>query len=98
MYLLECCESYWKSIENTAHAENQCFFFVVLFQLLSMATLFQLEGLQRHCELLCAQNINLDYAVSVYNTAKVSSTTHLSHSQQVFGRQFWHNCLTASHA
>uniref|UniRef100_A0A8B9HD83 Ankyrin repeat and BTB (POZ) domain containing 2b n=1 Tax=Astyanax mexicanus TaxID=7994 RepID=A0A8B9HD83_ASTMX len=40
-------------------------------------SLFQLAGLQRHCEQLCAQNINLDNAVSVYNTAKVSSALHI---------------------
>lgn len=68
--------------------------FFVLFQLLSVATLFQLGGLQRHCELLCAQNINLDNAVSVYNTAKVSRAIHtFPHSQWESGREF---CLTAS--
>uniref|UniRef100_A0A8B9HBZ4 Ankyrin repeat and BTB (POZ) domain containing 2b n=1 Tax=Astyanax mexicanus TaxID=7994 RepID=A0A8B9HBZ4_ASTMX len=43
---------------------------VLLMTMLSVASLFQLAGLQRHCEQLCAQNINLDNAVSVYNTAK----------------------------
>ncbi|KAM9495827.1 LOW QUALITY PROTEIN: ankyrin repeat and BTB/POZ domain-containing protein 2 [Clarias gariepinus] len=49
-----------------------------LLELLSVATLFQLGGLQRHCELLCAQNINLDNAVSVYNTAKAHGAAELS--------------------
>ncbi|KAG7324366.1 hypothetical protein KOW79_012382 [Hemibagrus wyckioides] len=49
-----------------------------LLELLSVATLFQLGGLQRHCELLCAQNINLDNVVGVYNTAKAQSAAELS--------------------
>ncbi|XP_060742625.1 ankyrin repeat and BTB/POZ domain-containing protein 2 [Tachysurus vachellii] len=49
-----------------------------LLELLSVATLFHLGGLQRHCELLCAQKINLENAVSVYNTAKAQGAAELS--------------------
>ncbi|KAL7858385.1 hypothetical protein AOLI_G00184870 [Acnodon oligacanthus] len=49
-----------------------------LLELLSAASLFQLAGLQRHCEQLCAQNIDLDNAVSIYNTAKAHGAVELS--------------------
>lgn len=45
---------------------------VFTLQLLSAASLFQLGALQRHCELICSQHINLDNAVSIYKTAKVT--------------------------
>lgn len=45
-----------------------------LLQLLSAASVFQLGVLQRHCELICSQYINLDNAVSIYKTAKVTHT------------------------
>uniref|UniRef100_A0A3Q1B7B6 BTB domain-containing protein n=1 Tax=Amphiprion ocellaris TaxID=80972 RepID=A0A3Q1B7B6_AMPOC len=48
-----------------------------IFQLLSVACLFQLGALQRHCELICSQHINLDNAVSIYKTAKVHSSVEL---------------------
>lgn len=47
---------------------------VFLLQLLSAASLFQLGVLQRHCELICSKHINLDNAVSIYKTAKVTHT------------------------
>lgn len=34
--------------------------------------MFQLGVLQRHCELICSQHINLENAVSIYKTAKVT--------------------------
>lgn len=40
-------------------------------QLLSVASWFQLGALQRHCEIICSQHINLDNAVIMYRTAKV---------------------------
>uniref|UniRef100_A0A672GKJ7 Ankyrin repeat and BTB/POZ domain-containing protein 2 n=1 Tax=Salarias fasciatus TaxID=181472 RepID=A0A672GKJ7_SALFA len=43
-----------------------------LLELLSAANLFQLRALQRHCELVCSQNISLDNAVSIYKAAKVT--------------------------
>lgn len=50
-----------------------------LLQLLSAASLFQLEVLQRHCELICSQHISLDNAVSIYKTAKVTRTLRSLH-------------------
>ncbi|XP_066525027.1 ankyrin repeat and BTB/POZ domain-containing protein 2 isoform X2 [Hoplias malabaricus] len=49
-----------------------------LLELLSVASLFQLTGLQRQCEQLCAQSIDLDNAVSIYITAKVHGAAELS--------------------
>lgn len=42
------------------------------FQLLSAAKFFQLEALQRHCEIICAKSINTDNCVDIYSHAKVS--------------------------
>ncbi|XP_028651881.1 ankyrin repeat and BTB/POZ domain-containing protein 2 isoform X2 [Erpetoichthys calabaricus] len=49
-----------------------------LLELLSAASLFQLEMLQRHCEILCAQNINLENAVNVYRSAKMHNAAELA--------------------
>ncbi|XP_056307584.1 ankyrin repeat and BTB/POZ domain-containing protein 2 [Danio aesculapii] len=49
-----------------------------LLELLSAASLFQLGVLQRHCEILCAQNIDLDNAVNIYHTAKAHGAVELS--------------------
>ncbi|XP_026872210.2 ankyrin repeat and BTB/POZ domain-containing protein 2 [Electrophorus electricus] len=49
-----------------------------LLELLSVASLFQLEGLRRHCEVLCAQNISPDNATSIYNAAKALASTELA--------------------
>ncbi|XP_028263475.1 ankyrin repeat and BTB/POZ domain-containing protein 2 [Parambassis ranga] len=49
-----------------------------LLELLSAASLFQLGALQRHCELICSQHINLDNAVSIYKTAKAHISVELS--------------------
>uniref|UniRef100_A0A8D3DMI0 Ankyrin repeat and BTB (POZ) domain containing 2b n=1 Tax=Scophthalmus maximus TaxID=52904 RepID=A0A8D3DMI0_SCOMX len=46
--------------------------------LLSVASLFHLRALQRHCELICAHHINLDNAVSIYRTAKAHGSLELS--------------------
>ncbi|XP_037538655.1 ankyrin repeat and BTB/POZ domain-containing protein 2 isoform X1 [Nematolebias whitei] len=48
-----------------------------LLELLSAANLFQLGALQRHCELICSQHINLDNAVSIYKTAKTHGSVEL---------------------
>lgn len=57
---------------------------VFLLQLLSAASLFQLGVLQRHCELICSQHVNLDNAVSIYKIAKVKHThTHTLRRQYV---------------
>ncbi|XP_073724992.1 ankyrin repeat and BTB/POZ domain-containing protein 2-like [Misgurnus anguillicaudatus] len=49
-----------------------------LLELLSAASLFQLGALQRHCEILCAQSIDLPNAVNIYNTAKAHGAVELS--------------------
>uniref|UniRef100_A0A8D3A9J1 Ankyrin repeat and BTB (POZ) domain containing 2b n=1 Tax=Scophthalmus maximus TaxID=52904 RepID=A0A8D3A9J1_SCOMX len=49
-----------------------------LLELLSVASLFHLRALQRHCELICAHHINLDNAVSIYRTAKAHGSLELS--------------------
>ncbi|KAA0724219.1 Ankyrin repeat and BTB/POZ domain-containing protein 2 [Triplophysa tibetana] len=49
-----------------------------LLELLSAASSFQLGALQRHCEILCAKNINLDNAMNIYNTAKAHGALELS--------------------
>ncbi|KAJ7396529.1 Ankyrin repeat and BTB/POZ domain-containing protein 2 [Pitangus sulphuratus] len=41
-----------------------------ILELLSAASLFQLDGLQRHCEILCAQTISMDNSVNIYKYAK----------------------------
>lgn len=48
-----------------------------VLELLSAASLFQLGSLQRQCELVCSQNINLDNAVSIYRTAKAHGAVEL---------------------
>ncbi|KAF6727827.1 Ankyrin repeat and BTB/POZ domain-containing protein 2 [Oryzias melastigma] len=42
-----------------------------MLELLSVASWFQLGALQRHCEIICSQHINLDNAVIMYRTAKM---------------------------
>lgn len=42
-------------------------------QLLSAASLFQLDALQRHCEILCSQTLSVESAVNTYKYAKVSA-------------------------
>ncbi|XP_061077761.1 ankyrin repeat and BTB/POZ domain-containing protein 2 isoform X1 [Conger conger] len=49
-----------------------------VLELLSAASLFQLRALQRHCEVICTQSIDLDNAVSVYQTAKAHRAAELS--------------------
>nr|XP_023663128.1 ankyrin repeat and BTB/POZ domain-containing protein 2-like [Paramormyrops kingsleyae] len=49
-----------------------------LLELLSVANLFQLETLQKHCEIICAQRIDLEHAVNIYNRAKVHGAKELS--------------------
>lgn len=40
-------------------------------QLLSAAKFFQLEALQRHCEIICTKNITTETCVDLYKHAKV---------------------------
>ncbi|XP_055365795.1 ankyrin repeat and BTB/POZ domain-containing protein 2 isoform X2 [Betta splendens] len=48
-----------------------------LLELLAAACSFQLGALQRHCELICSQHINLDNAVRIYRTAKAHGSVEL---------------------
>ncbi|KAM6937474.1 ankyrin repeat and BTB/POZ domain-containing protein 3-B-like isoform 2-T3 [Xenentodon cancila] len=41
-----------------------------VMELLSAAKFFQLEALQRHCEIICSKNINTETCVEIYNHAK----------------------------
>ncbi|KAK3548790.1 hypothetical protein QTP70_020668 [Hemibagrus guttatus] len=41
-----------------------------VMDLLSAAKFFQLEALQRHCEIICSKNINTETCVEIYNHAK----------------------------
>ncbi|XP_067906323.1 ankyrin repeat and BTB/POZ domain-containing protein 3-B isoform X2 [Heterodontus francisci] len=49
-----------------------------ILELLSAAKFFQLEALQRHCELVCTKNISIDNCVEMYNHAKFVGASHLS--------------------
>lgn len=46
------------------------------FQLLSAAKFFQLEALQRHCEIVCSKNINTETCVEIYNHTRVQNTSN----------------------
>lgn len=73
--VLHCCGYLYVTEWNVRQcfsSSNICLCF--LLQLLSAASQFQLGLLQRHCELICSQHINLDNAVSIYKTAKVTHT------------------------
>ncbi|XP_052549088.1 ankyrin repeat and BTB/POZ domain-containing protein 2 [Tympanuchus pallidicinctus] len=49
-----------------------------ILELLSAASLFQLDGLQRHCEILCAQMISMENSVSIYKYAKIHNAPELA--------------------
>ncbi|XP_026640305.1 ankyrin repeat and BTB/POZ domain-containing protein BTBD11 isoform X4 [Microtus ochrogaster] len=49
-----------------------------IMELLSAAKFFQLEALQRHCEIICAKSINTDNCVDIYSHAKFLGVTELS--------------------
>uniref|UniRef100_A0A8C7A512 BTB domain-containing protein n=1 Tax=Nothoprocta perdicaria TaxID=30464 RepID=A0A8C7A512_NOTPE len=49
-----------------------------IMELLSAAKFFQLEALQRHCEIICAKSINTENCVDIYNHAKFLGVTELS--------------------
>ncbi|XP_041966693.1 ankyrin repeat and BTB/POZ domain-containing protein BTBD11-B isoform X1 [Alosa sapidissima] len=49
-----------------------------IMELLSAAKFFQLEALQRHCEIICSKNINTDTCVEIYNHAKFLEAQELA--------------------
>ncbi|XP_066561499.1 ankyrin repeat- and BTB/POZ domain-containing protein 3-B [Amia ocellicauda] len=49
-----------------------------IMELLSAAKFFQLDALQRHCEIICSKNINTDTCVDIYNHAKFLGAPELS--------------------
>ncbi|XP_070612335.1 ankyrin repeat and BTB/POZ domain-containing protein 3 isoform X2 [Erythrolamprus reginae] len=49
-----------------------------VMELLSAAKFFQLEALQRHCEIICAKSINTENCVDIYNHAKFLGVTELA--------------------
>uniref|UniRef100_A0A8C1G067 BTB (POZ) domain containing 11b n=1 Tax=Cyprinus carpio TaxID=7962 RepID=A0A8C1G067_CYPCA len=49
-----------------------------VMDLLSASKFFQLEALQRHCEIICVKNINTETCVEIYNHAKFLETPELS--------------------
>uniref|UniRef100_A0A8C5XY02 Ankyrin repeat and BTB/POZ domain-containing protein 2 n=1 Tax=Microcebus murinus TaxID=30608 RepID=A0A8C5XY02_MICMU len=49
-----------------------------ILELLSAASLFQLDALQRHCEILCSQTLSVDSAVSTYKYAKIHNAPELA--------------------
>ncbi|KAM8939870.1 ankyrin repeat and BTB/POZ domain-containing protein 2 [Pelodytes ibericus] len=49
-----------------------------ILELLAAASQFQLDALQRHCEMICSQGINTDNAVSIYKYAKIHSAPELT--------------------
>ncbi|XP_071975181.1 ankyrin repeat and BTB/POZ domain-containing protein 2 isoform X2 [Engystomops pustulosus] len=49
-----------------------------ILELLSAASHFQLEALQRHCEIICSQNIDQDNCVNIYKYAKIHNAPELA--------------------
>ncbi|XP_038664167.1 ankyrin repeat and BTB/POZ domain-containing protein 2 isoform X1 [Scyliorhinus canicula] len=56
-----------------------------VLELLSAASLFELESLQRHCEIICTQIMNQENAVIIYCYAKIHNATELlSYTESYF--------------
>ncbi|XP_058244064.1 ankyrin repeat and BTB/POZ domain-containing protein 3-B isoform X6 [Hemibagrus wyckioides] len=55
---------------DALHIRNTEVMDTLVYQLLSAAKFFQLEALQRHCEIICSKNINTETCVEIYNHAK----------------------------
>ncbi|XP_048401574.1 ankyrin repeat and BTB/POZ domain-containing protein 2 isoform X3 [Stegostoma tigrinum] len=56
-----------------------------VLELLSAASLFELESLQRHCEIICTQIMNLENAVIIYCYAKIHNAVELlSYTESYF--------------
>uniref|UniRef100_A0A4W6EVD1 BTB (POZ) domain containing 11b n=1 Tax=Lates calcarifer TaxID=8187 RepID=A0A4W6EVD1_LATCA len=76
--LLFTASNRFKSLlANRPCGENTCIEISNLYnvntdvmELLSAAKFFQLEALQRHCEIICSKNINTDTCVEIYNHTK----------------------------
>uniref|UniRef100_A0A8C5B8E4 BTB (POZ) domain containing 11b n=1 Tax=Gadus morhua TaxID=8049 RepID=A0A8C5B8E4_GADMO len=49
-----------------------------VMELLSAAKFFQLEALQRHCEIICSKNINTETCVELYNHTKFLDAPELA--------------------
>ncbi|XDV24857.1 hypothetical protein PO909_028896 [Leuciscus waleckii] len=49
-----------------------------IMELLSSAKFFQLEALQRHCEIICSKNITTDTCVDIYKHAKFLGALELA--------------------
>ncbi|XP_054655793.1 ankyrin repeat and BTB/POZ domain-containing protein 3-A isoform X2 [Dunckerocampus dactyliophorus] len=49
-----------------------------VMELLSASKFFQLEALQRHCEIICSKNITTETCVDLYKHAKFLGTTELT--------------------
>ncbi|XP_023509623.1 ankyrin repeat and BTB/POZ domain-containing protein 2 isoform X1 [Equus przewalskii] len=49
-----------------------------VLELLSAASLFQLDALQRHCEILCSQMLSVESAVNTYKYAKIHNAPELA--------------------
>ncbi|CAB1456099.1 unnamed protein product [Pleuronectes platessa] len=49
-----------------------------VMELLSAAKFFQLEGLQRHCEIICSKNITTETCVDLYKHAKFLGASELT--------------------
>lgn len=49
-----------------------------VMELLSAAKFFQLEALQRHCEIICSKNINTDTCVEIYHHTKFLDVPELA--------------------
>ncbi|XP_069755530.1 ankyrin repeat and BTB/POZ domain-containing protein 2 isoform X2 [Narcine bancroftii] len=60
-----------------------------VLELLSAASLFELEALQRHCEIMCAKIMNLENAVIIYCYAKIHNAHELlSYTESYFLKNF----------
>ncbi|XP_062374376.1 ankyrin repeat and BTB/POZ domain-containing protein 3-A isoform X2 [Sardina pilchardus] len=49
-----------------------------IMELLSAAKFFQLEALQRHCEIICSKNITIETCVDIYKHAKFLGASELA--------------------
>lgn len=63
-------------------------------QLLSAAKFFQLEALQRHCEIICSKNITTETCVDLYKHAKVR-TRRVNGSFNHLSSERGHNSITS---